>query len=93
MIRVILKKHRPGYLLLSPDVAKMPIYPPTTKLDDSQEDITSQAALADFKQALIEFLPNKTTTLMADLMVHRLGLQNQLKALIADTDIPYTTLS
>ncbi|MGO3642335.1 MAG: thiamine pyrophosphate-dependent enzyme, partial [Psychrobacter sp.] len=83
----------PGYILLSPDVAKMPIYPPTTKLDDSQEDITSQAALADFRQALIDFLPNKTTTLMADLMVHRLGLQNQLKALIADTDIPYTTLS
>ncbi|ABE74745.1 alpha-keto acid decarboxylase family protein [Psychrobacter cryohalolentis] len=93
VIRVILKKHRPGYLLLSPDVAKTPIYPPTTKLIDSEEDITSQAALADFKQALIEFLPNKTTTLMADLMVHRLGLQNQLKALIADTDIPYTTLS
>ncbi|WP_353935595.1 thiamine pyrophosphate-dependent enzyme [uncultured Psychrobacter sp.] len=38
-------------------------------------------------------LRNKTTTLMADLMVHRLGLQSQLKALIADTDIPYTTLS
>ena len=93
VIRLILKKHRPGYLLLSPDVAKTPIYPPTTKLVDSEEDITSQAALADFKQALIEFLPNKTTTLMADLMVHRLGLQSQLKALIAETDIPYTTLS
>ena len=93
VIRLILKKHRPGYLMLSPDVAKMPIYPPTTKLIDSEEDTTSQAALSDFKQALIEFLPNKTTTLMADLMVHRLGLQNQLKALIADTDIPYTTLS
>ena len=93
VIRLILKKHRPGYLLLSPDVARQPIYPPTTKLIDSQEDITSQAALSDFKQALTEFLPNKTTTLMADLMVHRLGLQSQLKALIADTDIPYTTLS
>ncbi len=93
VIRLILKKHRPGYLLLSPDVARQPIYPPTTKLIDSQEDITSQAALAVFKQALTEFLPNKTTTLMADLMVHRLGLQPQLKALIADTDIPYTTLS
>jgi len=93
VIRLILKKHRPGYLLLSPDVARQPIYPPTTKLIDSQEDITSQAALSDFKQALTDFLPNKTTTLMADLMVHRLGLQNQLKALIADTDIPYTTLS
>ena len=93
VIRLILKKHRPGYLMLSPDVAKMPIYPPTTKLIDSEENITSQAALADFKEALIEFLPNKTTTLMADLMVHRLGLQNQLKSLIADTEIPYTTLS
>ncbi len=93
VIRLVLKKHRPGYLMLSPDVAKLPIYPPTTKLDDSQENITSQAAVAAFKQALIEFLPNKTTTLMADLMVHRLGLQNQLKALIADTNIPYTTLS
>ena len=93
VIRLILKKHRPGYLLLSPDVARQPIYPPTTKLIDSQEDITSQAALSDFKQALTDFLPNKTTTLMADLMVHRLGLQSQLKALIADTDIPYTTLS
>ncbi len=93
VIRLILKKHRPGYLMLSPDVARQPIYPPSTKLIDSDENITSQAALADFKQALIEFLPNKTTTLMADLMVHRLGLQNQLKSLIADTEIPYTTLS
>lgn len=93
VIRIILKKHRPGYLMLSPDVAKLPIYPPSTKLIDSVENITSQAAVAAFRQALLEFLPNKTTTLMADLMVHRLGLQDQLKALVADTDIPYTTLS
>lgn len=93
VIRVILKKHRPGYLMLSPDVAKLPIYPPSTKLNDSQENITSQQAVTAFKQALIEFMPNKTTTLIADLMVHRLGLQSQLKALIADTDVPYTTLS
>lgn len=93
VIRMVLKKHRPGYLMLSPDVAKLPIYPPTTKLNDSQEDITSQAALTAFKQQLSMFLPNKTTTLLADLMVHRLGLQNELKALIADTHVPYTTLS
>ncbi|TXD98104.1 alpha-keto acid decarboxylase family protein [Psychrobacter frigidicola] len=93
VIRMVLKKHRPGYLMLSQDVARQPIYPPTTKLIDSEENITSQAALTDFRQALLDFLPNKTTTLMADLMVHRLGLQNQLKALIADTNIPYTTLS
>lgn len=93
VIRLTLKKHRPGYLMLSPDVAKLPIYPPSTKLIDSVEDITSQSALTAFKKALVEFLPNKTTMLMADLMVHRLGLQGQLKALIADTTIPYTTLS
>ena len=93
VIRMVLKKHRPGYLMLSPDVARQPIYPPSTQLIDSEENITSQAALTDFRQALIDFLPNKTTTLMADLMVHRLGLQDRLKDLIADTHIPYTTLS
>lgn len=93
VIRMILKEHRPGYLQLSPDVARTPIYPPSTKLIDSVEDITSQQALADFRQAVSEFLPNKTTTLMADLMVHRMGLQDKLKALISDTDIPFTTLS
>ncbi|PNK60729.1 alpha-keto acid decarboxylase family protein [Psychrobacter sp. FDAARGOS_221] len=93
VIRLVLKKQRPGYLLLSPDVAKQPIYPATTQLRDTDEDITSNKALADFKQALTEYIEGKETTLIADLMVHRLGLQSQLKALIADTTIPYATLS
>lgn len=93
VIRMILKENRPGYILLSPDVARTPIYPPTTKLIDSVEDITSQAALTDFKQAVSKFIDGKTTTLLADLMVHRLGLQAQLKAFVANTDIPFTTLS
>lgn len=93
VIRMVLKKQRPGYLLLSPDIAKLPIYPPTTKLKDSEEDITSQMALADFKEELAAFIQGKATTLIADLMVHRLGLQSQLKALISDTKIPYATLS
>ncbi len=93
VIRRVLKERRPGYILLPLDVAKMPIYPPTTELKDSEEHITSQIALNAFKEALTDFMPNKTTTLIADLMVQRLKLQNELKALIADTDIPYTTLS
>lgn len=93
VIRMVIKKQRPGYLLLSPDVAKLPIYQPTTQLNDAKEDITSQVALEDFKQELTAFIENKETTLIADLMVHRLNLQSQLKALIADTQIPYATLS
>lgn len=93
VIRMILKEHRPGYLMLSPDVARTPIYPPSTKLIDSVEDITSQQALADFRAAVTAFLPNKTTTLIADLMVHRMGLQPQLRALVEATDVPFTTLS
>lgn len=93
VIRMVLKKQRPGYLLLSPDVAKLPIYQPTTQLNDAKEDITSQVALDDFKKELSEFIEGKQTTLIADLMVHRLGLQSELKALIADTKIPYATLS
>ncbi|MDO5652150.1 MAG: thiamine pyrophosphate-binding protein [Moraxella sp.] len=93
VIRMILREHRPGYLMLSPDVARLPIYPPTTPLINASDTITSQAALQDFKATLHEFLPNKTTSLMADLMVHRLGLQDKVRALASDTQIPYTTLS
>lgn len=93
VIRAILKQHRPGYLMLSPDVARTPIYPPSTKLIEASENITSQQALDDFRQAVTAFLPNKTTTLIADLMVHRMGLQAKLKALVDATTIPYTTLS
>ncbi|WP_434353538.1 thiamine pyrophosphate-binding protein [Psychrobacter sp. HD31] len=93
VIRMILQENRPGYLLLSPDVARTPIYPPTTKLIDTVEDITSQAALNDFKEYVAKFIDGKTTTLIADLMVHRQGLQNELKALIKDTNIPFSTLS
>lgn len=93
VIRMVLTKQRPGYLLLSPDVAKLPIYPPTTKLKDSEEDITSQIALSDFKKELSQYIEGKATTLIADLMVHRLGLQTQVRALVADTQIPYATLS
>ncbi len=93
VIRMILQENRPGYLLLSPDIARTPIYPPTTKLIDTVEDITSQAALNDFKNYVAKFIDGKTTTLIADLMVHRQGLQNELKALIKDTNIPFCTLS
>lgn len=93
VIRMILQENRPGYLLLSPDVARTPIYPPTTKLIDTVENITSQAALNDFKDYVAKFIDGKTTTLIADLMVHRQGLQNELKALINDTNIPFSTLS
>lgn len=93
VIRMILKEYRPGFIQLSPDVARTPIYPATTKLIDSVEDITSQKALTDFKAAAASFMQGKTTSLIADLMVHRLGLQNELKALVEAADIPFTTLS
>lgn len=93
VIRHILKEHRPGFISLSPDVASSPIYPPTNKLIDSRHEITSQTALADFKQAVAAFMDGKSTSLIADLMVHRLGLQSQLKAFVKTANVPFTTLS
>lgn len=89
----VIKKQRPGYLVLPADVAQMPIYRPTTKLNLERDNVTSQEALANFKQALSEHINGKETTLFVDAIVKRLGLQAELKALVADTKIPYATQS
>ncbi|WP_019672089.1 alpha-keto acid decarboxylase family protein [Psychrobacter lutiphocae] len=93
VITQIVKKQRPGYISLPADVAQMPIYPPSKKLDLQRDNHTSQQALDEFKQALIQFIDGKETMLLADIMVKYLGLKNALNELIEDTSIPYATLS
>ncbi|WP_296406005.1 thiamine pyrophosphate-binding protein [Psychrobacter sp.] len=93
VITQIVKKQRPGYLCLPADVSQMPIYPPSTKLDLQRDNNTSEQALSDFKQALAKFIDGKQTTLLADIKVKSLGLKQALNALVADTKIPYATLS
>lgn len=93
VISQIVKKQRPGYIALPADVAQMPIFPPSTKLDLQRENNTSQQALSEFKQTLSTFIDGKETSLLADSMVKRLGLKKELQALIDDTKIPYATLS
>ena len=93
VIRRIITERRPGYLLLSPDVARAPIYRPDAPLVATLRSSTSSAALAAFEEAAAEFLDGTQATVLADLLVHRLGAQEQLTTLLSDSDLPYATLA
>ncbi|WP_255414105.1 alpha-keto acid decarboxylase family protein [Corynebacterium sp. 13CS0277] len=93
VITTILEQRRPGYLLLSPDVARAPMYRPDAPLREEVRSGTSSAALAAFEQAAREFLDGQEITILADLLVHRLGAQAGLQELLDATDLPYATLA
>lgn len=92
VIRTILQQHRPGYIMLPSDVAQVPIYPPTHPLVDDIVKTTSQAALDAFESAAREFLEHKKAIILADLLMHRLGVRESFHRLIDETDLPYATL-
>lgn len=85
------QQRRPGYILLSTDVARVPTFPPTGPLRTYQ-DATSPAALEAFTAAATDLLADKPVTVLADLLVHRLGAVSELDALLAADDVPYATL-
>lgn len=85
------QQRRPGYILLSTDVARVPTFPPSAPLRTHQ-DATSPAALEAFTSAAAALIDDKSVTVLADLLVHRLGAVPQLDALLAADDIAYATL-
>ncbi|WP_037138926.1 alpha-keto acid decarboxylase family protein [Rhodococcoides fascians] len=85
------QQRRPGYILLSTDVARVPTFPPSAPLR-SYDDATSPAALEAFTAAAAAVIDDRQVTVLADLQVHRLGAVPQLDALLAADDIPYATL-
>lgn len=92
VLRTILLEHRPGYLMLPADVAKAPLYPPSSRIIDGIVKTTSQDALTAFTKAAKTFLSGKKTMILADLLVHRLGVIDNFNALINESELPYTTL-
>lgn len=93
VIRTMLSERRPGYLVLSPDVARAPIYRPDDEVTAKRPAVSSRAAVEAFKDAARTFLAGKKTTILADLLVHRLGGWENFNQLIERTDLPYATLA
>src|SRR5215469_9785464 len=82
---------RPGYILLSTDVARFPTEPPEAALPRYTGG-TSPRALAMFIEAATELIADHPLTVLADLLVHRLQAVKELEALLAADVVPYATL-
>lgn len=93
VITSMLTHRRPGYILLSPDVARSEIYRPDHRLDAGARPRSSSAALAAFTAAAAKFLDGTQATVLADLLVHRLGAWTNLKDFLSTSKLPYATLA
>ncbi len=85
------EQKRPGYILLSTDVARFPTEPPRDPLPRYTGG-TSPRALSLFIDAATELIADNRLTVLADLLVHRLQVVKELEALLAADVVPYATL-
>ncbi|HTX98279.1 MAG TPA: alpha-keto acid decarboxylase family protein [Mycobacterium sp.] len=85
------EQKRPGYILLSTDVARLPTEPPADLLPRYTGG-TSPRALALFIDAATELIADNQVTVLADLLVHRLQVIKELESLLAADVVPYATL-
>ena len=91
VLREMMIQKRPGYILLATDVARVEVAPPTGPLEVPKA-LSSPGAVEAFRTDLAEVLAGKQTTVLADLLVHRMGAQANLTELLAATGLPYATL-
>ncbi|MFT4044393.1 MAG: alpha-keto acid decarboxylase family protein [Gordonia sp. (in: high G+C Gram-positive bacteria)] len=92
--RVLLEVHEqklPGYLLISTDVARFPAEPPLEPLTPRTGG-SSPRALSLFTDSAAALIADKDVTVLADLLVHRLGVIDALDALLTTGNLPYATL-
>jgi TPP-dependent 2-oxoacid decarboxylase len=85
------EQKRPGYILMSTDVARFPTEPPREPLP-LYTGGTSPRALSLFTEAAAELIGDHQLTVLADLLVHRLRAVDELEALLAADVVPHATL-
>ena len=85
------EQKRPGYILMSLDVARFPTEPPGAPLPRYTGG-TSPRALSMFTDAATALIADHQLTVLADLLVHRLQAVEELEALLAADVVPYATL-
>ncbi|MCV7031743.1 alpha-keto acid decarboxylase family protein [Mycobacterium sherrisii] len=85
------EQKRPGYILMSTDVARFPTERPDAPLPRYTGG-TSPRALSMFVEAATELIGDHRLTVLADLLVHRLQVVKELEALLTADVVPYATL-
>lgn len=92
VLREVVFRRKPGYLMLAADVAQVPAYPPSTPLQ-TDLPITTPGAERAFEETLRRFLPGRRSAVLADLLVHRLGATDQLGGFLDESQLPFATLA
>ncbi|MCQ4360759.1 alpha-keto acid decarboxylase family protein [Mycobacterium gordonae] len=85
------EQKRPGYILMSTDVARFPTEPPANPLPSNCAG-TSPRALAMFTEAAAKLIADHQLTVLADLLVHRLRAVDELQSLLDADVVPHATL-
>lgn len=92
VIQAMLATRRPGYLMLSVDVARAPAVPPGNALSVTAKSADA-AILTMFRQQAEEMLAGSgRVALLADYLALRFGLQSRLQEWVAQTPLPHATL-
>lgn len=94
LAEIALRK-RPGYLLLADDVAVLPCMPPSEPLKlPSPASVPGEKERfrQDFTELLQRVGERANLTLLADVLVQRMGLQAEIRELVDETALPYSTL-
>lgn len=91
VLREMMIHKRPGYILLATDVARVEVDPPAAPLNVPAK-LSSPGARESFRKDLTALLAGKKTTVLADLLVHRMGAQSNLTEMLYATGLPYATL-
>ena len=91
VISEAIERRLPGYLLLPADVAAAPSEAPTAPLPE-HPGVTSPQALGMFRDAAAALLDEAdTVSVLADMLIERMGAQASLDALLAH-ELPHATL-
>jgi alpha-keto-acid decarboxylase len=85
------EQKRPGYILMSTDVARFPTEPPVAPLPRYTGG-TSPRALSLFTEAAATLIGDHQLTVLADLLVHRLQAVGELESLLTADVVPHATL-
>lgn len=92
VLRDILAARRPGYLLIPANVAEAPATRPTQILEMPTPGTNAQA-LANFRKSAQDILSAaRSVAVLADILVQRMGVEQELNALLTTTGAPHATL-
>lgn len=91
VLRESVLHRKPGYLMLPVDVARTPASPPSAPLDVTTR-ISAPEVEESFRAVATDFLRNKKTSVLVDIMTERLNAVEELNNFVTSTNFPFASI-